>query len=235
MKRFFVTALQYFAAGTDSGGTDTNGNENVGGELSAPDGKEKNEKHETKSTENADENAVGGGKKPNKAVRSKNAENANGNGENTGEKSPNEDAENTVGAAAETLAQALLNAETDGIISEWKADGEKLCEIYPSFSLGRELAEQPLFGTLLKSGVDVRHAYECVHLNEILGGAVRYAVAETGRRAAESVRNASQRPGENSVLGRASSVARTDVKSLTDRDILRILSEVGRGAKITFK
>lgn len=101
--------------------------------------------------------------------------------------------------------------------------------------MSSELLNEPLFGVLLKNGVGVRQAYECVHLKEIIGSAVRYAVAETGRRAAGAKNGSSTRPGENSVLDRASSVTRTDVKNLTEKDIMRILSDVSKGAKISFK
>ena len=145
------------------------------------------------------------------------------------------DADNVLNGVREAFGENLKNAETEAVLASWRREEQATREIYPSFSMKNELLNEPMFGTLLKSGVGVRRAYECVHLEEIIGSAIRYAVADIGRKTALNPSRAQSRPGENSVLGRAASVTRTDVNSLTDRDIKRILSEVSRGAKISFK
>ena len=86
---------------------------------------------------------------------------------------------------------------------------------------------------LLLGGVGLRRAYETVNLEKILASSMRYAAMKAGKSAADSVR--SGRVQENSLSGNAASVSRTDVKSLTEKDIMRLLSEVSRGAKISFK
>ena len=87
---------------------------------------------------------------------------------------------------------------------------------------------------MLQAGVSVRRAYEAANLEAILGEAMRYAARTAGRKAAESLTAYSGRVQENSVLDRAASLSRRDVGSLTKAEILNILDEVGRGAKITF-
>lgn len=164
----------------------------------------------------------------------------NGGGETNAAKSVGDsravgDADNVLNGVREAFGESLKNAETEAVLASWRREEQATREIYPSFSMKNELLKEPMFGTLLKSGVGVRRAYECVHLEEIIGSAIRYAVADIGRKTALNPSRAQTRPGENSVLGRAASVTRTDVNSLTDRDIKRILSEVSRGAKISFK
>lgn len=134
----------------------------------------------------------------------------------------------------ESFGERMKNAEAEAVLASWRSEEQATREIYPSFSMRDEIINEPMFGTLLKSGVGVRRAYECVHLEEIIGSAIRYAVTDIGRRSALKPRLQSARPGENSVLDRAASVTRKDVNSLTDRDIRRILSEVSKGAKISF-
>lgn len=113
------------------------------------------------------------------------------------------------------------------------SESARLKEIYPSFDLKGEISSSPDFERLLSAGIPLRRAYECVNLERIMGSALRYAVARTAGKTAEAVRSGG-RIQENSLADRASSVKRTDVKNLSEKDIMRILSEVGRGAKITF-
>lgn len=159
----------------------------------------------------------------------------NGESASDGGQEDGNETEKLLGSVRETLREQIKAAETEEVLAAWRREEAAAREIYPSFSMNSELLNEPLFGVLLKNGVGVRQAYECVHLKEIIGSAVRYAVAETGRRAAGAKNGSSTRPGENSVLDRASSVTRTDVKNLTEKDIMRILSDVSKGAKISFK
>lgn len=194
--------------------------ENTGGE--AEPGEEKGVRAEAANESATDEAA------PDKAQE--NGESASDGGQEDGNET-----EKLLGSVRETLREQIKAAETEEVLAAWRREEAAAREIYPSFSMSSELLNEPLFGVLLKNGVGVRQAYECVHLKEIIGSAVRYAVAETGRRAAGAKNGSSTRPGENSVLDRASSVTRTDVKNLTEKDIMRILSDVSKGAKISFK
>lgn len=203
--------------------TDTS--ESAGGK--AEPGAEKNITAESASKPDNDE-AAADEAAPDKAQE--NGESASDGGQEDGNET-----EKLLGSVRETLREQIKAAETEEVLAAWRREEAAAREIYPSFSMSSELLNEPLFGVLLKNGVGVRQAYECVHLKEIIGSAVRYAVAETGRRAAGAKNGSSTRPGENSVLDRASSVTRTDVKNLTEKDIMRILSDVSKGAKISFK
>lgn len=202
--------------------TDTS--ESAGGK--AEPGAEKNITAESASE--PDDEAAADEAAPDKAQE--NGESASDGGQEDGNET-----EKLLGSVRETLREQIKAAETEEVLAAWRREEAAAREIYPSFSMSSELLNEPLFGVLLKNGVGVRQAYECVHLKEIIGSAVRYAVAETGRRAAGAKNGSSTRPGENSVLDRASSVTRTDVKNLTEKDIMRILSDVSKGAKISFK
>ena len=147
-------------------------------------------------------------------------------------------------------AQEVKNEETDPVLAERARDtastmaaqrlseylfreSEKLREIYPSFDLTRELDENPELRQLLSAGVSLRRAFETVNLEKIMGQSLRYAAKKAARSTADSLKGA-QRVSENPINDRASSAVRTDVNNLTERDIHRILSQVSRGAKITF-
>ena len=112
-------------------------------------------------------------------------------------------------------------------------DAEKLREIYPSFDLRGEYASSPEFRALLGAGLSLRRAYEAVNLEKIMGSVLRYAVLKTGKNTADAIMSPG-RVAENSLLDRASTFKRTDVKNLTEKEIMEILSQVSRGAKIIF-
>lgn len=227
MKLFCDGSLQLFAeSGSQSGGadraaenTDADAAENTDACAA-----ENTLKTASAETERAAEKQPGTGGKD-----------ARRGGESGGGSFTGGDTDNILNGVRESFGESLKNAEAESVLASWRREEQATREIYPSFSMKNELLNEPVFGTLLKSGVGVRRAYECVHLEEIIGSAIRYAVADIGRKTALNSSRAQSRPGENSVLDRAASVARTDVNSLTDRDIKRILAEVSRGAKISFK
>lgn len=227
MKLFCDGSLQLFAeSDSQSGGADRAAeNTDAGaGENTDAGAAENTVKTASAETERAAEKQPGTGGKD-----------ARRGGENGGGSFIGGDTDNILNGVRESFGESLKNAEAESVLASWRREEQATREIYPSFSMKNELLNEPMFGTLLKSGVGVRRAYECVHLEEIIGSAIRYAVADIGRKTALNSSRAQSRPGENSVLDRAASVARTDVNSLTDRDIKRILAEVSRGAKISFK
>ena len=227
MKLFCDGSLQLFAeSDSQSGGADRAAENTDAGAAENTDAgaAENTVKTASAETERAAEKQPGTGGKD-----------ARRGGENGGGSFTGGDTDNILNGVRESFGESLKNAEAESVLASWRREEQATREIYPSFSMKNELLNEPMFGTLLKSGVGVRRAYECVHLEEIIGSAIRYAVADIGRKTALNSSRAQSRPGENSVLDRAASVARTDVNSLTDRDIKRILAEVSRGAKISFK
>ena len=227
MKLFCDGSLQLFAeSDSQSGGADRAAENTDAGAAENTDAGtgENTVKTASAETERAAEKQPGTGGKD-----------ARRGGENGGGSFTGGDTDNILNGVRESFGESLKNAEAESVLASWRREEQATREIYPSFSMKNELLNEPVFGTLLKSGVGVRRAYECVHLEEIIGSAIRYAVADIGRKTALNSSRAQSRPGENSVLDRAASVARTDVNSLTDRDIKRILAEVSRGAKISFK
>ncbi len=227
MKLFCDGSLQLFAeSDSQSGGADRAAENTDAGAAENTDAgaAENTVKTASAETERAAEKQPGTGGKD-----------ARRGGENGGGSFTGGDTDNILNGVRESFGESLKNAEAESVLASWRREEQATREIYPSFSMKNELLNEPVFGTLLKSGVGVRRAYECVHLEEIIGSAIRYAVADIGRKTALNSSRAQSRPGENSVLDRAASVARTDVNSLTDRDIKRILAEVSRGAKISFK
>lgn len=143
---------------------------------------------------------------------------------------------------AENATLRMQNART-AEQREWDAlvqQGEQVRQMYPEFDLDLEM-QNPQFGRLLatmqKSGFPdaVRTAYEAVHREEIMGGAMRYAVKQTEQKISNSIQSGMRRPSENGTTKQAAaSVGTVDPSRLTKAQIEDIKKRAERGEKITF-
>ena len=140
---------------------------------------------------------------------------------------------NSLKAVEDTFAELKRSRLIKEQAEKWEREALELKETYPSFDFGKEIKNGE-FERLLNAGVSLRKAYEAVNLESIISEAMRYATVLAGKKAAEALSRQAARPKENSVFDRASSLQHKDVASLTEKDIMRIISEVGKGAKITF-
>lgn len=119
-------------------------------------------------------------------------------------------------------------------IAGWAEQSEKLKEVYPDFDLRKELSAENAFSRLLLGGVSVRDAYETVHRDEILGGAMAYTAGVVREQMVRSIEAKGRRPLENSVISENAVVTSKSVDSLSSADILKILKQVENGASISF-
>jgi hypothetical protein len=121
-----------------------------------------------------------------------------------------------------------------GRISSWIKQSEDVKSIYPDFDLRKELRENKLFSQLIMGGAPLKAAYETVHKDEILSGAMAYTADKVREQVVKGNEAKGRRPIENGVSSEAAVVTSVDVNSLTSQDILKILKQVENGANITF-
>ena len=175
--------------------------------------------------------------KPETASAQKDAAETPAQPEQPGEETPSETAGPADPSPEEVLRKAALSARFQAARAtalRWEKEAEAVKEIYPGFSLEKALREDKGFPALLRAGVPVRRAFEAANLEKIVGAAMRYAADAAGRRTVQSIRAGTRRVRENPVLDRAASVTKKDVGSLTEREIMKILRQVGNGEKVTF-
>lgn len=103
--------------------------------------------------------------------------------------------------------------------------------VYPTFQWRKEI-QNPTFGRLVASGIDARTAYEVVHREEILGGAMAYAVRETTRKLSGAVMSGSARPQESGMGGPGAALHRLDPRSLSQRERQALRDRVMRGERV---
>lgn len=113
-------------------------------------------------------------------------------------------------------------------------EGESLKEMYPDFDLRSELKNNALFAGLLKNGISVKDAFETAHKDELIRSAMAYAAKTVREQMANAVEIRNKRPLENGLVSTSAAVTKQDVNALTKNDILNILKQVEKGAKIEF-
>lgn len=134
------------------------------------------------------------------------------------------------------LEKAMQNQQQEARVNQiyagWVQQGEELTQIYPDFDFDAEM-ENEQFTKMLRAGVDVRHAYEVLHRDEIIGGAMQFAVQKTAQKVTNDIRARGMRPAENGAGNGAGGMTRgLRASDMSREDILRLAAEAKRG-KIT--
>ena len=136
----------------------------------------------------------------------------------------------------QAIAQRDQRENTERIYARWISEGSECTRIYPDFELERECRSPETgerFMGLLQNGVDVKTAYELIHKDELLGGAIRYAVETTRKRTMDNIRARGMRPSENGASGSApAQVVKKDPSRFTRADRDEISRRVLRGDRI---
>lgn len=115
-------------------------------------------------------------------------------------------------------------------LATWQREADEMKADYPNFNLATE-AQNPLFLSMLKSHVPVRHAYEVLHLDEIKGNVSK----ATEKRVMDGIRVKGSRPAENGVSSKgAITIHKPSASSLTKQDRAEIAKRVENGENIVF-
>ena len=135
------------------------------------------------------------------------------------------------------LKQAEQEAErvrqANNMYAEWQRQSESLKTRYPNFNLGAEAAN-PQFVKLLQSGIDVKTAFETIHHDEILSGAMMQTAQAVRKNVTDSIKARGLRPSENGINAQAGVIVKNDVSKLTPQDRAEIARRARMGETIKF-
>ena len=131
------------------------------------------------------------------------------------------------------MSERSVRENADKIYASWMQQSEDVKNIYPGFDLNTELQE-PRFVDLLKNNVDVRTAYEVLHKDEIISGAMQFTAKKVQQKFANNIMSNGARPTENGMNNQSSAVVKSDVSQLSKEDRQEIIRRVARGEKIRF-
>ncbi|MBE6704224.1 MAG: hypothetical protein E7583_03085 [Ruminococcaceae bacterium] len=116
-------------------------------------------------------------------------------------------------------------------MTRWNAEAERLSELYPGFDLNSE-AQNPTFLKLLQSGIDVKTAFEVVHNDEIVSGAMRVTADAVRKQVTDNIRARGMRPSEAGARSSAATIVKSDPSKFTKEDRAEIARRARRGEKI---
>lgn len=119
------------------------------------------------------------------------------------------------------------------IYAKWMEEADTTKQVYPSFDLRTEM-QNSKFVDLLKSNIDVRTAYEVIHKDDIIAGAMQFTAKKVEQNLTNKIIANGARPSENGNSSQGASVTKSDVSALTKADRAEIARRVARGEKISF-
>lgn len=119
------------------------------------------------------------------------------------------------------------------IYAGWMEQADKVKAVYPSFNFEAEL-KNPKFGDLLRSNIDVRTAYEVIHKDDIIAGAMQYTAQTVEQKIADNIIAGGARPSENGNSSQGAAVTKLDPSSMSKAERADINRRVLRGEKISF-
>lgn len=133
------------------------------------------------------------------------------------------------------MRQSQLEAaqRANEAVENWFRQSESVRESYPEFNIFEE-AKNPSFVSLIKSGIDVKTAYEVVHHGEIMAHIAQNAAKEAEKKTAEAIRTRAMRPAENGLSSSGSLLIKNDVSKLSPKERAEIAQRAARGERITF-
>lgn len=117
--------------------------------------------------------------------------------------------------------------------AQWEAEAEQMKNFFPDFDLAAE-CDNPDFTGLLQSGVSVQAAFNAVHANEIMQGAIAQTAQSVKQSVADNIRARGNRPAENGTVTRPGVIVKNDPSKFTAKDREEIARRVARGETIKF-
>ena len=131
------------------------------------------------------------------------------------------------------MREQSVRENADRIYAGWLEQSNALKQVYPNFDLDAEI-KNPRFVDLLKNNVDVRTAYEVLHKDDIIRGAMQFTADTVQTKLANNIIAGRNRPSENGIGQTSPAVVKNDVSQLSRADREEIIRRVARGEKIRF-
>ena len=132
-------------------------------------------------------------------------------------------------------AEEANRAEFNRRYAEWSAQAEGAKTVYPNLDLNAEMQNKDFFD-LVNRGIDVKTAFEVIHKDEIINGAVSVTAQRTAQavqqQTVNNIRTKGLRPNESAGSAQSGFVPKTDPSKWTKKDRQEIERRVMKGEKI---
>lgn len=131
------------------------------------------------------------------------------------------------------LQEKQTQENANKIMAGWMEQAETVKHVYPSFDFKAEM-KNPQFVNLLRSNIDVKTAYEVLHKDEIIQGAMQFTAQTVKEKVAKGIAAQGARPAENGMSSGSTAVVKSDVSKLNKKDLAEIQRRVANGERISF-
>ena len=129
----------------------------------------------------------------------------------------------------ESIQEQMQREKIEG----WLRQEAQFKQKAPDFSLREELAN-PRFEGLLAAGVDVETAFNVIHQDEILSGAMNYTAKKAVEKTVNDIKARGMRPAENGLGSTGAEPKKKTVGEMTGDEILEMANRAKKGEKISF-
>lgn len=123
--------------------------------------------------------------------------------------------------------------ENRAFFSQLAEQGDALKQLYPSFDIQAEM-DNPQFARLIMNGVPVKGAFEAVHMDEILGGAMQYTAQRVAQNVSNAYRANAGRPNESGRGNGNAAIHDFDPTAMTAEQRKALREKVYRGERVEF-
>lgn len=117
------------------------------------------------------------------------------------------------------------------LYASWMQQAEEVKKVYPGFDMRAEM-QNPKFQDLLRSNIDVRTAYEVIHKDDIIRGAMQFTAQTVESKIAKKIAANGARPTENGAGSGSAAIVKRDPSLWTREDRREVARRVARGEKI---
>jgi hypothetical protein len=129
------------------------------------------------------------------------------------------------------MEEQTTRENANKLYKTWLDQSEEAKKFFPNFDLETEMQNEQ-FRNLLRANIDVKTAYQVLHQDEIIGGAMQYTAQTVEKKVTDKIRANGNRPVENGISSQSAAVVKTDVSQFTDADMDEIIRRVRNGETI---
>lgn len=115
----------------------------------------------------------------------------------------------------------------------WGRQAREVMAVYPEFDL-QLAAQSEEFMSMLKSGVNMKTAYEVANMETIKRAVAERATKDAEARLTANIQANNARPVEGAASGQPGATVKTDPSKMTDKEINDIMARVLKGEIISF-
>lgn len=120
------------------------------------------------------------------------------------------------------------------LFAKWTNEAEELGKIYKGFDLQKEM-QNPDFARLLGSNVNMRTAYEVLHHDEIMSGAMAYTAQTVAKKQIDAIKNGQSHPVEGAAAGSQPAKTSKDISRMSFKEMKEYAKRARNGETITFR